>query len=87
MIENVRLENSFELLMGDDEIADIALDIGFANGQSFRRAFKRRLNILPSAFRQLFKKSEENKEEKLKNFEKYLWNDKKNRFLSGEIAP
>ena len=86
LIENVRLENSFEPLMGDDEIADIALDTGFANAQSYRRTFKRRLNILPSEFRKLFNKSEENKEEKLKIFRKYLWINKKSSFLPGDFA-
>ena len=62
LIENVRIENSFPYLMRDMEISDVAVNVGFANAQSFRRTFKRRLNILPREFRQILDKAEEDKE-------------------------
>ena len=86
LIENIRLENSFYLLLLDMEICDICLDVGFANSQSFRRCFKRRLHISPSEFKLVLSSDDENKQMKLKFFKDYLWNDKKSSLMSGEIA-
>ena len=87
LIENVRLENSFHLLVRDNEIRDVAGDVGFSTAQSFRRTFKRRLNISPREFRVLLRKNDEKKEEKLKFYKNYLWNDKTGSLLPGETAP
>ncbi len=87
LIENIRLENSFYLLVQDFDICDISIDVGFANSQSYRRTFKRRLNVSPTEFKELLNKNEENKLIKLNFFKNYLWNDKKSSFLPGEIAP
>ena len=87
LIENIRLENSFYLLVQDFDICDISIDVGFTNSQSYRRTFKRRLNVSPTEFKKLLDKDEENKLIKLNFFKNYLWNDKKSSFLSGEIAP
>jgi methylphosphotriester-DNA--protein-cysteine methyltransferase len=87
LIENIRLENSFYLLMLDFDICDISIDVGFTNSQSYRRTFKRRLNISPTEFKELLNKDEENKLNKLKFFKNYLWNNKKSTYLTGEIAP
>jgi len=87
LIENIRLENSFYLLMLDFDICDISVDVGFANSQSFRRTFKRRLNLSPTEFKRVLSMNEENKLIKLIFFKNYLWNDKKSTFMSGEIAP
>jgi len=87
LIENIRLENSFYLLMLDFDICDISIDVGFANCQSYRRTFKRRLNLSPTEFKKLLNTAEENKLIKLNFFKNYLWNDKISSFLPGEIAP
>ncbi len=86
LIENIRLENSFYLLMLDFDICDISIDVGFANCKSYRRTFKRRLNVSPTEFKKLLNTNEENKLIKLNFFKNYLWNDKISSFLSGEIA-
>ena len=83
LIENIRLENSFYLLMLEFEIYDISLEVGFANPQSYRRTFKRRLHICPSEFKKVIIGDEESKINKLNFFKDYLWNDKKSTFLSG----
>jgi methylphosphotriester-DNA--protein-cysteine methyltransferase len=87
LIENIRLENSFYLLMLDFDICDISIDVGFANCKSYRRTFKRRLNLSPTEFKKLLNTDEENKLIKLNFFKNYLWNDKISSFLSGEIGP
>ena len=87
LIENIRLENSFYLLMLDFDICDISIDVGFANCQSYRRTFKRRLNVCPTEFKKLLNTDEETKLIKLNFFKDYLWNDKKSTFLSGDTAP
>ena len=87
LIENIRLENSFYLLILDFEICDVALEVGFTNSQSYRRTFKRRLHICPTEFKKLLAGDEENNLIKLNFFKDYLWNDKKSTFLSGDIAP
>jgi len=86
LIENIRLENSFYLLILDIDICDICIDVGFANSQSYRRTFKRRLNLSPTEFRQLMNKDERNKLGKLNFFKHHLWSDKKSSFLSGDFA-
>ncbi len=87
LIENIRIENSFYLLMLDFDICDISIDVGFANCQGYRRTFKRRLNVCPTEFKKLLNTDEKNKLIKLNFFKNYLWNDKISSFLSGEIAP
>jgi len=82
LIENVRLEKSFQPLMLNFDISDIALDIGFANAQSYRRTFKRRLNMSPSEFKKILNEGEKNKEKKLNFYRNILWNDKKSSLLS-----
>lgn len=85
LIENIRLENSFYLLMLNFDICDICKEVGFSNSQSYRRTFKRRLNLCPTEFKELLKKDERNKLTKLSFFKNHLWNDKKSSFMSGEI--
>ncbi len=86
LIENIRLENSFYLLTLDFDISDISIEVGYANSQSYRRTFKRRLNLSPTEFKKLLNTDEQNKLIKLNIFKNYLWNDKKSSFLPGEIA-
>jgi hypothetical protein len=73
--------------MLDFDICDISIDVGFANCKSYRRTFKRRLNLSPTEFKKLLNTDEENKLIKLNFFKNYLWNDKISSFLSGEIGP
>jgi AraC-like DNA-binding protein len=87
LIENVRLENSFYLLMLDFDICDVSVDVGFANSQSYRRTFKRRLNVSPTEFKRLVNTGEANKLLNLNFFKNHLWNDKRSAFISGEISP
>ena len=86
LIENIRLEKSFYLLVQDFDICDISIDVGFVNSQSYRRTFKRRLNISPTEFKELLNTDEENKLFKFNFFKNYLWSDKKSSFLSGEFV-
>lgn len=51
-VERVRLERAaFRLQLHDDSILTIALDVGFANHETFSRAFRRQFSSSPRQFR------------------------------------
>jgi len=53
-VERVRLERgAYRLSVTTESVLDIALAVGFQNHETFTRAFKRRFNYTPSAWRQL----------------------------------
>ena len=52
-LEKIRLEQSMTLLTGTNlSIAEIALQVGYSNDRSFRRAFKRHYDKTPTELRQ-----------------------------------
>jgi AraC-like DNA-binding protein len=86
LIENIRLECALYLLSLDIKIEDLAGAVGFSTVQTFRRAFKRRLNISPSEFKKL---AGENRENCLKTIElckNMLWKYNNSSFLPGDFA-
>jgi AraC family transcriptional regulator len=53
-VERIRLERAaYRLSVTKESVLDIALSIGFQSHEAFTRAFKRRFNYTPSAWRQL----------------------------------
>lgn len=53
-VERIRLERAaYRLSVTTESILDIALSTGFQSHETFTRAFKRRFNYTPSAWRQL----------------------------------
>ena len=51
-VERLRLERAaFRLLVQEATILEIALDCGFANHETFTRAFRRRFEVTPDAYR------------------------------------
>ena len=56
-IHKIRIENACSLLLTDDNsnIADIALQVGYASTLTFNRAFKARYNMTPSEYRRVHK--------------------------------
>ncbi len=81
------IERAIYLCSKNFDICDICIDVGFANSQSYRRTFKRRLNISPTEFKRLLITGEENKLHHLNLFKNHLWNDKRSAFMTGEISP
>lgn len=59
-IHKIRIENACNLLLQDEDsnIADIAMQVGYASTLTFNRAFKARYNMTPSEYRRLHHKSE-----------------------------
>jgi len=52
-VERVRLERAaYRLSVTKESVLDIALSVGFQNHETFSRAFKRRFNQTPTAWRQ-----------------------------------
>ena len=52
LVEAIRLERAAnELVLHDRPIVEIALGVGYANHETFSRAFKRRFEVTPRAFR------------------------------------
>lgn len=51
-VERVRLERAaFRLSIHDDSVLTVALDVGYANHETFTRAFRRRFDVPPSIYR------------------------------------
>ena len=51
-LENLRIKKACELLAGSDLTVDeIAAKVGYGNSRSFRRAFKRKEGVIPTAYR------------------------------------
>lgn len=56
-LENLRMEKATELLVNTDEtITNIAEKVGYNSSHSFRRAFKRVMNMTPNVYRKINKK-------------------------------
>ena len=59
-LQQLRIDRAIELIKrGDQKIADIAQMTGYANDQTFRRAFKRVIGVSPTAYRDVLQ--QENK--------------------------
>lgn len=56
-IQNYKMERAFQLLNGEENIADISLRLGYKNYETFSRAFKRRFRLAPEVLKTLLAKS------------------------------
>jgi AraC-like DNA-binding protein len=56
-IQNYKMERAFQLLNGEENIADISLRLGYKNYETFSRAFKRRFRLAPDVLKTLLAKS------------------------------
>ncbi len=52
LIDNFRIKKALELLSNGEKIIYTAIKTGFVNGYNLRRAFKKRMGITPSDFKE-----------------------------------
>ncbi len=75
LIETYKLDKAIDLLSPGAKVKDVFKDCGYWRLRSFRRAFKRRLGISPSEFKQIIVNSYD--ENLVKKYKEILWGGKR----------